>query len=191
MQHLRNSGLLEVHNNSIFHFYKLYTSQLHNALANKWNKTTITAAQGLKCITLHDRWSLQTAKTLREITLCPGVTKGWVGGGLVFSCNRFANSRGSTVTNPATLTESVEWAAPVHEYWQCPCFIKFQTVYFICVCLCVSVLLWSGWSYICMHLWLPSPIPPLSVSSPCSGVMMKSVAGSPTQYPTPNKLIHH
>lgn len=59
-------------------------------------------------------------------------------------------------------------------------------LFYICACVACVVLEW-----IVVHLYAPLVIPPRSVSSPYSAVMMKSVAGSPTQFPTLNKLIHH
>lgn len=73
---------------------------------------------------------------------------------------------------------------------KCSFLILFEHVYFMCVCVCVACIACHSLN-ICMHLDLLMPIPPPCVSSPHSSAMMKSVAGSPTQYPTPNKLIHH
>lgn len=117
----------------------------------------------------------------------------------LFSANGVINKSERRLPNPSTRTESPEWEVRVHEYWQSVhALLSFSMfILYLCVCGCVRVCVCSmcctwvdGRTSVCTSGSL-FPIPPRSVSSPCVVVVMKSVAGSPTQYPTPNKLIHH
>lgn len=153
-------------NNSISHWVNFTRLLFHHTFSIR----TVTAtAQCLKLITSHDRYALHTATALWEITPGLSVTRS---GRYRFPTTPNKSNRSKQFMN--TDVENVLLLFCQRMFILCVWYVPCRTPFF-------------------EHLYAPRPP---AGSSPCvsslhSSAMMKSIAGSLTQYPKPNKLIHH